>query len=170
MGDSTIRDGQAAGATTRAPGETGPGMRDESSAFNFKHRAKEQGLTGLVSELADEGSHLARQQVSLIEAEVRAATTEVKESIAAMAGAAVVGIAGLGVFLMGISFLLGSAMPLWLGTVVVAVATLAGAYAMYATGRNKIQSKSMTLGRTRHTIERAPAALSGQETEVRHGR
>lgn len=169
MGDSTMRDGRRAGAGTRAPDERGPAERDESSAFNFNQRDDES-LTGLVTELAHQGGHLAEQQARLVEAEVRSAITDLKESIAAMAGAAVLGIASVGVFLMAISYLLGSAMPLWLGTLIVAVVSMGIAYAMYAAGQKKLDSKAMTLDRTRRTIERAPAALSGDESEMRRDR
>lgn len=170
MGDSTIRDGQRAGASTRAPDERGPARRDQSSAFNFNPTRNEESLTGLVGELAHQGGHLAEQQARLVQAEVRSAITDLKESMAAMAGAAVLGIASIGVFLMAISYLLGSAMPLWLGTLIVAVVSMGIAYAMYSAGQKKLESRAMTLDRTRHTMERAPAAVSGNESEVRRGR
>lgn len=168
MGDSTMRDSQRAAARTGAP-DTGPARRDESSAFNFNSRRDDESLTGLVSDLARQGGHLAEQQSRLIQAEVGSAIGDLKESIAAFSGAAILGIAAVGVVLMAISFLLGSAMPLWLGTLIVGVVALGVAYAMCIAGRNKLKAKSMTLDRTRHTMERAPAALSG-EGEVRRGR
>jgi hypothetical protein len=170
MGDSTRRDGPWAGPTTRASGEEAPPRRTETSAFNFRQRADGEGIAELLRDLTEQGSHLAQQQAHLVEAEVHAAIGDLKESIAAMAGAAVVAIAGLGVLLMAVSFLLGTAMPLWLGTLIVAVATMAGAYAMFASGKKKLQSKSMTMDRTRHTLERAPSAMSGNESEVQRGR
>jgi hypothetical protein len=170
MGDSTMRDGRTAGASTRAPDQRGPAGRDESSAFKFRERGDNESLTDLVSDLAHQGGHLAEQQTRLVEAEVRSAIADLKESIAAMAGAAVLGIASIGVFLMAISYLLGSAMPLWLGTLIVAVVSMGIAYAMYAAGQKKLDSKAMSLERTRHTMERAPAAMSGNEEEARRGR
>jgi len=171
MGDSTMRDSHRAAASTSAP-DAGPATRDESSAFKFNPRrdGESESLTGLVSDLAHQGGHLAEQQSRLIQAEVGSAIGDLKESIAAFAGAAILGIAALGVFLMAISFLLGSAMPLWVGTLIVAVVSLGVAYAMCIAGRKKLQSKAMTLDRTRHTIERAPVAMTGNESEVRRGR
>lgn len=169
MGDSTMRDGRSAAAATRAPDRSSPAPRDESSAFSFNRRRDDESLTELVSDLAHQGGHLAEQQSRLIRAEVGSAIADLKESIAAFAGAAVLGIAALGVFLMAISFLLGSAMPLWVGTLIVAVVSLGIAYAMCIAGRKKLESKAMTLDRTRHTIERAPSAMSGSESEVRRG-
>lgn len=165
MGDMT-REGRTADVSMGAAD-----ARDtrDRSAFNFEHRNDDESLPGLLRDLAHQGSHLAEQQTKLVGAEVHGAVTDLKESVAAMAGAAVVGIAGLGVLLMGIAFLLGTAMPLWVATLIVAVAALGGAYAMFAAGKKKLESKSMTMDRTRHTIERAPKAMSGKERHMNHG-
>jgi hypothetical protein len=68
------------------------------------------------------------------------------------------------------SFLLGSVMPLWLGTLIVGVVSVGIAYALCVAGRKKLQTKSMTLDRTREMIERAPSAVTGNESEARRGR
>lgn len=196
MRDELIRDGHATEAPMRAPDMDRRTPAGELSAFNFENRPEdtsrlhepagrqedslrdrpaaarreEQSLPDLLRELAHQGSHLAEQQTRLVEAEVRSAVTNLEESIGAMAGAGVVGIAGLGVLLMGISFLLGTVMPLWLATMIVAVATLVGAYAMFAAGKGKLKSKPLTLDRTRHTLERAPKAISGNEKDISNGR
>ena len=88
-----------------------------------------------------------------------------------MAGAVVVGLAGLGVTLMGVAYLLAEAMELWLATLIVGLVTLAAAYAMFAAGKKKLQSGSLSVDRTRRTMERAPGAISGNHNEVHnHGR
>ena len=170
MRDDVIRDGQATEAPMRAPDDGRSIRSGESSAFRFENRSEEQSLPELLRELAHQGSHLAEQQTRLVEAEVRSATTDLKESVAAMGGAAVLGIASVGVLLMGVSFLLGSVMPLWLATMIVGLVTLAAAYGMYTTGKGKLQSKALTMDRTRHTMERAPRAMSGNEKEMHHDR
>lgn len=138
----------------------------DRSAFKFRQQDDES-IAELLRRLADQGSHLAQQQAKLIEAEVRSSFTDLKEAVGAMAGAAVVGIAGLGVLLMGISFLLAEFMDLWLATLLVAAATLAGAYAMFAGGRKKLQSSALSADRSRRTLERAPDAISGNTNEDR---
>ena len=138
--------------------------RRDSSAFNFEK--DDESLPQLLRRLVDQGSELAQQQTRLIQAEVSASVTDLKEAAGAMAGAAVVGIAGLGVLLMGLAFLLGEFMELWLATLIVAAATLAGAYAMAQAGRKKLQSSSLSAERSRRTIERAPHAISGNTNEV----
>lgn len=151
-----------------------PAAAEGRSAFNFSaresdgtQRGSDESIPELLRRLADQGSHLAQQQAKLVEAEVRSSVNDLKEAAGAMAGAAVVGIAGLGVLLMGLSFLLGEVMELWLATLIVAVATLAGAYAMFAAGRKKLQSSSLDVERTRRTLERAPGAISGHADEGR---
>ena len=144
----------------------------ESGAFNFRDRGgDDESIPELLRRLADQGSHLAQQQTKLVEAEVRSSVADLKEAAGAMAGAGVVAIAGLGVLLMGLSFLLAEAMDLWLATLIVAALTLGAAYAMYAAGRKKLQSSSMGVDRTRRTLERAPGAITGTSNEgTRNGR
>ena len=157
----------------RQPRADTPGGARSAFGFRDGERASPQRETGdesipeLLRRLTDQGSHLAQQQAKLVEAEVRSSLNDLKEAAGAMAGAAVVGIAGLGVLLMGLSFLLGEAMDLWLATLIVAAATLAGAYAMFAAGRNKLQSGSLEIERSRRTLERAPGAISGHTEEGR---
>ena len=83
-----------------------------------------------------------------------------------MAGAGVVAIAALGVVLMSLSFLLDRIMPLWAATLIVAVATMGVAYALFAAGKRKIaHNESLSMDRTRRTIERAPGAIAGNKNE-----
>lgn len=169
MSDMTTRDPPPAGANS---GEMRPGdARPERSAFDFRSSNDDQSIPDLVRRLAEEGSHLAQQQLRLVEAEVRSGVDDLKESAGAMAGAAVLGIAGIGVVLMGVSFVLAQLMPLWLAALIVGVATLIGAYAMFAGARSKLQSSSLGAERTKRTLERAPSAISGNTSEdPRHDR
>lgn len=140
-------------------------MGDTRSAFGFDQSERREDMAGLVRQLADQGTHLAEQQIALVKAEIRSGVEEIKQAAAAMAGAAVLGLAGVGVLLMGISFLMASVMPLWLATVIVAVIALGAGYAMYSTARDKMQKGSLNVDRTRRTIERAPDAIAGRPHE-----
>jgi len=114
-------------------------MSDTRSPFNFRPAADgQESIPDLLRQLADQGSHLAQQQVSLVQAEVRESVNDLKLAVGAMAGAAVVGIAGLGVLLMGLSYLLAEAMELWLATLIVAGTTLLGAFLLFLAGRKKM--------------------------------
>ena len=119
-------------------------------------------IVDLLKQLAGQGSHLAEQQLNLIKAEVRESTAEVKTAVGAMAGAAVVGISGLGVTLMGIAYLLGDALDnLGLGTLIVGIATLALAYALYRGGANKMSGAHLAPDRSERTLKRTPEAARG---------
>ncbi len=119
-------------------------------------------IVDLLKQLAGQGSHLAEQQLNLIKAEVRESATDVKTAVGAMAGAAVVGISGLGVTLMGIAYLLGDAIDnLGLGTLIVGLATLALAYVLYRGGASKMSATHLAPDRTQRTLERTPDAARG---------
>ena len=124
--------------------------------------ASSDNVLDLLKELAGQGSHLAEQQLALIKAEIRESTAELKAAIGAMAGAAVVGLAGLGVVLMGIAYLLGDALDnLGLATLIVGVATLALAYVLYRSGANKMSATHLKPERTERTLQRTPDAVRG---------
>ncbi|HKH27837.1 MAG TPA: phage holin family protein [Sphingomicrobium sp.] len=146
-------------------------MSDTRGAFGFDQSERRESIPDLVRQLTEQGTHLAQQQANLVQAEIRSGVTDLREAAGAMAGAAVVGLAGLGVTLMGVAYLLAEAMELWLATLIVGLVTLAAAYAMFAAGKKKLQSRSLSVDRTRRTIERAPGAISGNQNEVHnHGR
>lgn len=129
----------------------------------------QDGLVDLLRQLTQQGAHLAQQQLSLLQAEVREGTEDLKASIAAMLGAAVVGIAGLGVVLMGLAYLLADAIDsLAGGTLIVGGVTLLIAFILYSAARKKMGGAHLTAERTRRTLERTPDALSGDlQTENR---
>lgn len=122
-------------------------------------------IVDLVRQLTSQGSHLAEQQLQLILAEVRETTADLKVAVVGMLGAAVVGIAGLGVVLMGFAYLLGDAIEnLGLATLLVGVATLIVAAILYAGARKKMDAAHLSPERTRRTLERTPDAVRGDLT------
>ena len=119
-------------------------------------------IVDLLKELAGQGSHLAEQQLALLKAEIRESTGDVKAAVGSMAGAAVVGIAGLGVTLMGIAYLLGEAIDnLGLATLIVGLATLALGYVLYRAGASKMKATHLAPDRTQRTLNRAPDVARG---------
>jgi hypothetical protein len=127
-------------------------------------------IVDLLRQLAGQGSHLAEQQVSLVKAEIGQATADLKTAVGSMAGAAVVGIAGLGVTLMGIAYLLGQAIDdMGLGTLIVGLATLVLAYLLYAAGAKKMSASHLTPDRSLHTLERTPDIARG-DLHTEHNR
>jgi hypothetical protein len=119
-------------------------------------------IVDLVGRLTQQGAHLAREQVSLMQAEIREATNDIKVAVGAMAGAAVVGIAGLGVLLMGIAYYVGDALDdVPLGTTLVGVVTLVIALIMYAGARKKVGAANIRPDRSIDTLTDTPAAVTG---------
>lgn len=119
-------------------------------------------IVDLVGRLTQQGAHLAREQVSLMQAEVREAAQDVKTAVAAMAAAAVFGIAGLGVLLMGIAYYVGDALDdVALGTTIVGAATLVLALILYASGKKKVEAGQLKPDRTIETIADTPAVATG---------
>jgi len=126
-------------------------------------------VVDLLKQLAGQGSHLAEQQLALIKAEIRESTAELKAAIGSMAGAAVVGLAGLGVVLMGIAYLLGDAIDNTpLATLIVGLVTLGIAYLLYRAGARKMSTAHLSPDRTQRTLKRTPDAVRGDlQTEHR---
>jgi hypothetical protein len=122
----------------------------------------EDNVVDLLKQLVGQGSHLAEQQLALIKAEVRESTNDLKTAVGAMAGAAVVGLAGLGVLLMGIAYLLGQAIDnVGLATLIVGAATLLLAFILYKSGANKMRATHLSPERSQRTLQRTPDAVRG---------
>lgn len=136
---------------------TGPASGDTP-----RNQGGDHNIVDLVGRLTQQGAHLAREQVSLMQAEVREAAHDVKVAVSAMATAAVFGIAGLGVLLMGIAYLVADIIDsLALGTIIVGAITLVIAAILYAGARKKVDSTNLKPDRTLHTISDTPAAVTG---------
>jgi hypothetical protein len=119
-------------------------------------------VVDLLRQLTQQGSHLAEQQVALVKAEVREAADDVKAAVGSLLGAAVLGIAGLGVLLMGLAYLLADAIEdLGLATLIVGIVTLVIAGILYSGARKKMSAANLSPDRTRRTLERAPDAATG---------
>lgn len=123
--------------------------------------SEDSSVVDLIKRLTDQGTHLAQQQVALVRAEVNESVTGLKVAIGAMIGAAVVGIAGLGVVLMGLAFLLAETMEVWLATLIVGVATMILAFILYKSGSKKMSATELAPHRTQETIGRTPQAAAG---------
>lgn len=136
--------------------------RGPSSPGAARGEGGDHNIVDLVGRLTQQGAHLAREQVSLMQAEVREAANDIKAAVAAIAAAAVFGIAGLGVLLMGIAYYVGDALDdVPLGTLLVGVATLVLALILYAGARKKVDATNLKPERSIETISDTPAAVTG---------
>ncbi len=132
-------------------------------------RAGEETIVDLIRQFTRQGAHLAEQQMNLVQAEVREGVDDLKTGIVAMLGAAVVGMAGLGVLLMGLAYLLGDAidnMPV--ATVIVGIVALVIAGILYAGASKKLRSSELAPERSRRTLERTPDAVRGDLHSEKH--
>lgn len=123
---------------------------------------REEGVGELLSRLTQQGAHLAQEQMSLMQAELREGIAEIKEAAAALIGAAVVGMAALGVLLMGAGYLLGDAIDnVGLGILIVGIISAVIAYIMYSGASKKVSAANLKPNRTIRTAGDTPAAVTG---------
>lgn len=119
-------------------------------------------IVDLVGKLTRQGAHLAQEQVALMQAEMREAVTDLKAAAAAYASAAVVGLAGLGVTLMGLGYLLGDAIDnVPLGILIVGIASLILAAILYSAASSKTKAAHLKPERTIRTLEDTPDIVTG---------
>jgi hypothetical protein len=132
---------------------TGPGGTTQRDGGN---------IVDLISRLTQQGAHLAQEQVSLVQAEMREGVNDIKEAVAALLGAAVVGIAALGVLLMGGGYLLGDAIDnVGLGILIVGIVAAIIAAIMFASARKKVSAANLKPERTIRTAGDTPEAVTG---------
>jgi hypothetical protein len=141
-----------------AKDQTNPSARAPAAA-----PGSQDSLVDLLRQLTEQGAHLAEQQLTLLQAEVRESTNDIKATVASMLGAAVVGIAGLGVLLMGAAYLVGDAIDnIAAGTLIVGAAALLVALILYSGARKKLTHTHLSAERTRRTLERTPDVVRGE--------
>ena len=123
-------------------------------------------VVDLIGHLTHQSAHLAQEQVKLVQAEMREAVQDIKEAIGAVLAAAVLGISGLGVTLMGVAYLIGDAIDdRDLATLLVGIATLLIAAILYASARKKMAASNLKPERSIETAERMPDAATGNLTQ-----
>nr|WP_315457150.1 phage holin family protein [uncultured Sphingorhabdus sp.] len=128
----------------------------------YRPAAGGDNIVDLLRDLVNQGTHLADQQLSLIKAEVRESAADIKTAIGGLLGAAVVGIAGLGVLLMGVAYLLAGAIEdLGLATVIVGAVTLLLAFILYRVAASKMAAANLPPERTQRTLQRTPEVIRG---------
>ena len=138
-----------------------PGVASGSKPMS--NVAESDNIVDLLRDLVHQGSHLAEQQLSLIKAEVRESTSDLKAAAGGLIGAAVVGIAGLGVLLMGIAYMLADAIDnLGLATLIVGAVTLVLAFILYRSGAAKMSATNLAPDRSQRTLQRTPDAVRGE--------
>ena len=142
--------------------EGGPRVVHTTTTTGATPDAPQEGIGELLSRLTSQGAHLAQEQVSLVQAEMREGVQDIKEAVAALLGAAVVGIASLGVILMGLGLWLGIALNNdGLGVLIVGLIAGVIAYIMYSAAKKKVDATNLKPTRSIRTAEDTPAAVTG---------
>jgi hypothetical protein len=141
---------------------TDPNPFDTAAATGGSPQRDGGNIVDLISRLTQQGAHLAQEQVSLVQAEMREGINDIKEAVAALLGAAVVGIASLGVLLMGAGYLLGDAIDnVGLGILIVGIISAIIAAILYSGARKKVSAANLKPERTIRTAEDTPDAVTG---------
>ncbi|MEE4199313.1 phage holin family protein [Erythrobacter sp.] len=137
--------------------------RKERGAHSPPHDPhRDDNIVDLIGQLTSQSAHLAQQQVNLVQAEVREAANDIKAGLGGLIGAAVLGISGLGVTLMGIAYLIGDAIgDRDLATLLVGLAVLLIAGIIYASAKSKMDASNLKPERTIDTAERTPEVARG---------
>ena len=125
----------------------------------------DENVVDLLGRLTSQGAHLAQEQVALMQAEVRQGVSDIKQALAAYAGAAVLGLAGLGVTLTGLGWWLGDGIDnIPLGIVIVGLVTLIIAAVLYSAARSKTAAAHLKPEGTIRTVADTPDILSDTHT------
>lgn len=140
-----------------------PRPRPVDTPAAHERAADGDNIVDLVGRLTSQSAHLAQQQINLVQAEMRETADDIKQGVGSLIGAAVLGISGLGVTLMGIAYLIGDAIDdRDLATLLVGLAVLIVAGIMYASARSKMNDTTVRPERTIETAERLPHAVQGE--------
>jgi uncharacterized membrane protein YqjE len=137
--------------------------KDQSGATPPRASGGGDNIVDLLRDLVSQGSHLAEQQLRLMKVEVRESAHDLKTAAVSFIGAAVVGIAGLGVLLMGVAYILARQMgDLGLATLIVGAVTLLIAYFVYRSAAKKMAASNLAPDRSQRTLQRTPDAVRGK--------
>lgn len=122
-------------------------------------------MGALFQQLTDDTALLAKKEINLAKAELQEGFDDIKVAAGSVLFAAVVGMAGLGVTLMGLAYLLAETMDLWLATLIVGLLTLLLAGILAGTAKSKASVANLSPDRTARTIKSHTAAAKQKMTE-----
>lgn len=114
----------------------------------------ERSLTELARDLATQLGDLMRNEVRLARAETVERVKGMGGGLASLAAGALVSAAAITVALLGVAYLLGEAMPMWLAALLSAAIGGMGAYALIKSGLKSLSQDRMKLPRTAEQVSR----------------
>lgn len=118
----------------------------------------DKSLIGLFSDLWRETATLVHDEAELAKAEMAEKVSQVRNGLAALAGGALVLLAGLIVLLIAISNALAHVLPAevadWLAPLIVGLVVMAIGFVALLRGRRTVQPESLAPGRTMESLRR----------------
>jgi len=116
-------------------------------------------IGGLLRQLTREVPELFTKELALAKAEMQQSLTTLKAGIAAVAGGAIVLLAGFIILLMAAVYGLGTVMQLWLAALIVGGITVIVGFIMLQSGKKQFETSHFTPDRTLHAMQQDKEAL-----------
>jgi hypothetical protein len=122
-------------------------------------RHDDASIGGLLRQLTREVPELFTKELALAKAELQQSLTTLKAGIAAVAGGAIVLLAGFIILLMAAVYGLGTMMQMWLAALIVGGITLIIGFIMLQSGKKQFEPSHFTPDRTLHAMQQDKDAL-----------
>jgi len=122
-------------------------------------RQDDASIGGLLRQLTREVPELFTKELALAKAEMQQSLTTLKAGIAAVAGGAIVLLAGFIILLMAAVYGLGNVMQLWLAALIVGGITVIVGFIMLQSGKKQFEVSHFTPDRTLHAMQQDKEAL-----------
>lgn len=122
-------------------------------------RQDDASIGGLLRQLTREVPELFTKELALAKAEMQQSLTTLKAGIAAVAGGAIVLLAGFIILLMAAVYGLGNVMQLWLAALIVGGITVIVGFIMLQSGNKQFEASHFTPDRTLHAMQQDKEAL-----------
>jgi hypothetical protein len=116
-------------------------------------------IGALIRQLTREVPELFTKELALAKAELQQSLSTLKAGVAAVAGAAVVLLAGLIILLMAAVYGLATMMQLWLAALIVGGVTLVIGFIMLQSGKKQFEPSHFTPDGTLHAVQQDKEAL-----------
>lgn len=122
-------------------------------------RQDDASIGGLLRQLTREVPELFTKELALAKAEMQQSLTTLKAGIAAVAGGAIVLLAGFIILLMAAVYGLGTVMQLWFAALIVGGITVIVGFIMLQSGKKQFEPSHFTPDRTLHAMQQDKEAL-----------
>lgn len=116
-------------------------------------------IGGLLRQLTREVPELFTKELALAKAELQQSLTTLKAGVAAVAGGAIVLLAGFIILLMAAVYGMATMMQLWLAALIVGVITLIVGFVMLQSGKKQFEPSHFTPDKTLHAMQQDKDAM-----------